>query len=136
MIAGLDDLEEPPLAHVAPPVLQTGHGITWKVERDVLARKTSCRTAHSEKWLSSKGFACENHYRGLVELDTRNFDQRAEADAGFEVDFPEGRTLTQSTLTLLTNATHFDIEVLVETFENGEPFASKHWHRSIPRDLA
>lgn len=136
VIAGLDDLEEPPLAHVAPPVLQTGHGITWKVERDVLARKTSCRTAHSEKWLSSKGFACENHYRGLVELDTRNFDQRAEAYAGFEVDFPEGRTLTQSTLTLLTNATHFDIEVLVETFENGEPFASKHWHRSIPRDLA
>lgn len=136
VLADLDGPAVPELAHVVPAELSDGTGVTWTVERDVLGRKTSCRTSYGEDWTSARGFACGAHYTGRVDIDTRTFDQRAEADADLRVEFPEGRTLTRSRLTVLTTATHIDIDVHVEAFENDEPFAEKHWHHRVSRDLA
>ena len=46
VMESIDDLPESTLPHVHPESLQTGDGVTWRVERDVLARTTTCRTAH------------------------------------------------------------------------------------------
>jgi uncharacterized protein len=135
VIANLDDLDEPDLAHVVPEKLSSSDGITWAVERDVLARKTRCRTAHGSQWVSAKGYPCREQYTGLVELDTRTFDQRAEAFARFDVEYPEGRTATQSTMTVRTDATQLHLDVHVEAFDDGRLFAEKHWQKSILRDL-
>jgi hypothetical protein len=135
VIPDLDVLEEPRLAHVVPDVLQTGDGVTWTVERDVLARRTVCRTAHGTDWSSSTGLRCGEHYTGLVEVDTTTFAQRAEAFARFHVDYPEGRVATQSTLTVRTDATHLYMDVHVEAFADEEPFAEKRWHKTIIREL-
>ncbi|WAM12069.1 CocE/NonD family hydrolase [Rhodococcus sp. JS3073] len=136
VMESIDDLPESTLPHVHPESLQTGDGVTWRVERDVLARTTTCRTAHGSRWTSTKGFACSEEYSGEVTLDLRTFDQRIEAFARFEVDYPEGRTATQSTMTVTTSPTHFDLDVTVEAFDDGEPFAQKHWHHTVRRDLA
>jgi predicted acyl esterase len=135
VIASLDDLDEPDLAHVVPEKLPSSDGITWTVERDVLARRTRCQTGHGTDWVSAKGYPCREHYTGLVELDTRTFDQRAEAFARFDVEFPEGRTTTQSTLTVRTDATHLHLDVHVEAFDDGQLLAEKRWQKKIPRDL-
>lgn len=136
VLPDLDDLAEPRLAHVVPGELSGGDGVTWTVEHDVLGRKTRCRTAYGEDWMSSRGYACGAHYAGVVEVDTRTFDQRAEATADLTVEFPEGRTVTRSTLTVLTDATHIDLDVHVEGFENGVLLAEKHWRHTVIRDLA
>jgi predicted acyl esterase len=135
VLGNLDDLAEPVLAHVVPETLQSSDGITWTVERDVLARKTTCRIEHGGDWVSAKGYPCREHYTGLVELDTRTFEQRVEAFARFEVEYPDGRTATQSTLTVRTDATHLHVDVHVEAFEDGQPFSEKHWQKTILRDL-
>ena len=31
--------------------------------------------------------------------------------------------------------TSYDVELTVETWQDGEPFGSRRWTRSIPRDL-
>ncbi|MDF3306399.1 CocE/NonD family hydrolase [Rhodococcus sp. T2V] len=136
VMESLDDLPESNLPHLRPESLQTGDGVTWRVERDVLARTTTCSTAHGSRWTSTKGFPCSEEYRGEVTLDLRTFDQRIEAFARFEVDYPEGRTATQSTMTVTTSPTHFDLDVSVEAFDDGEPFAQKQWHHTVRRDLA
>jgi predicted acyl esterase len=131
----LDDLDEPVLAHVWPEQLQTGDGITWAVERNVLARTTSCRVEHGSSWVSGTGYRCREHYTGLVRLDTRTFAQRVEASARFEVEFPEGETATQSTMTVDVDATHLHFDVLVEAFDGDTVHAEKRWRKSIERDL-
>lgn len=136
VIVGLDDLDEPALAHVVPDDLQNGDGVTWAVERDVLARTTTCRVEHGSQWRSGTGFDCREYYTGSVEVDTRTFEQRVDAFARFEVAFPEGRTATQSTLTVRIDATHQHYDVHVEAFEDDRLFAEKHWWKSIVRDLA
>ncbi|MFC9838337.1 CocE/NonD family hydrolase [Rhodococcus sp. NPDC127530] len=136
VMESIDDLPESNLPHVHPESLQTGDGVTWRVERDVLARTTTCRTAHGSRWTSTKGFPCSEAYSGEVTLDLRTFDQRIEAFARFEVDYPEGRTATQSTMTVTTSPTHFDLDVSVEAFDDGEPFAQKQWRHTVRRDLA
>lgn len=135
VLPDLDDLDEPDLAYVTPAELSNGDGITWTVERDVLARTTSCRTAHGSSWTSAKGFPCREEYTGRVELDTRTFTQRANAYARFEAEFPQGRTATQSTLTVLLDATHLHLDVHVEAFEADQLFAEKRWQKTILRDL-
>jgi uncharacterized protein len=135
VLPGLDHLEEPALAYVVPDAVQSSEGITWAIERDVLARKTTCRIEHGGDWVSAKGFPCGEHYTGSVQLDTRTFAQHVHATARFDVEFPEGRTSTKSTMTVRTDATHLHLDVHVEAFEDGSHFHDKHWSTSIVRDL-
>jgi hypothetical protein len=58
-----------------------------------------------------------------------------EAFARFDLEFPEGRTATQSTLIVRTDATHLHLDVHVEAFDDNHLFAEKHWRKSILRDL-
>jgi hypothetical protein len=34
-----------------------------------------------------------------------------------------------------SSPTSYDVDLTVETWQDGEPFASRRWTRSIPRDL-
>ena len=76
------------------------------------------------------------HYSGSVQVDTRTFDQRAEATAEFEVAWPEGTVVARTDITLRAGPSAYDVEIDVRTTLDGEPFADRHWTRSIPRDLA
>ena len=135
-IDSLDDLPESSLPYVTPPKLADGAGVIWKTERDVLARTTTCRTESGSTWVTADGYASEDRYRGSVLVDQRTFDQQIDAYARFDVDYPEGRIATESTLSLSTNEKSFELEITISTYEGGELSRTKSWQRSIPRDLA
>ena len=110
-------------------------GVTWRVERDVLGRTTSARVDHGSEYDVDLGRVRE-HYTGSVQVDTRTFDQQAEATAEFEVAWPEGTVVARTDITLRAGPSAYDVEIDVRTTLDGEPFADRHWTRSIPRDLA
>jgi predicted acyl esterase len=109
-------------------------GVTWRVERDVLARRTVCVDEHGSEY-EVEGAHVREHYSGRVEVDTQTFAQRAEATADFTVLWLDATVRARAELTLDAGPTAYDIELAVETWEDGEPFASRRWSRRIPRDL-
>ena len=111
-----------------------GAGVTWRVERDVLGRRTSCRVDHGSDYDVELGRVRE-HYTGRVEVATRTFAQRAEASADFEVTWPEAAVRARADLVVDAGPTSYDVDLTVETWQDGEPFGSRRWTRSIPRDL-
>ena len=111
-----------------------GVGVTWRVERDVLGRRTSCRVDHGSAYDVELG-AVREHYTGSVEVDTRTFGQRAEATAEFEVTWADTTVAARAEVTLEAGPSSYDVTVAVSTRQDGEPFVSREWHRSIARDL-
>ncbi len=111
-----------------------GVGVTWRVERDVLGRRTSCRVDHGSAYDVELG-AVREHYTGSVEVDTRTFGQRAEATAEFEVTWADTTVAARAEVTLEAGPSSYDVTVAVSTRQDGEPFVSRQWHRSIARDL-
>ena len=39
-------------------------------------------------------------------------------------------------VTLVAGLTTYDLDISLQTWRDGEPFAARHWHRRVPRDLA
>jgi predicted acyl esterase len=109
-------------------------GVTWRVERDVLARRTACVDEHGSEY-EVDGAHVSEHYTGRVEVDTLTFAQRAEATADFTVRWPEATVRARTDLRLDAGTTSYDVDLTVETWHDGEPFAARRWSRSIRRDL-
>ncbi len=123
---------QPPPAEASDE--EPGAGITWRVERDVLGRRTSCRVDHGSEYDVELGRVRE-HYAGTVEVDTRTFAQRAEASAEFEVTWEQTAVLSRTEITLDASPSSYDVVVVVSIAENGEQLATRRWERTIPRDL-
>ncbi len=109
-------------------------GVTWTVSRDVLGHRTVCAVEHGATDDSDLAATVE-HYTGLCAVDTRTFAQRAEAGADFTVRWEDATVRARAELTLDASPTAYDVEVSVQTWCDGEPFAARSWSRSIPRDL-
>ena len=60
---------------------------------------------------------------------------RVETDHAIELAWAEIRTRVEARSAMWSDAASFHVENRVDAFENGEPFASREWRRSIPRDL-
>jgi hypothetical protein len=118
----------------APDDDDPGAGITWRVERDVLGGRTACVVAHGSGYEVDGGRVRE-HYTGRVEVATESFAQRAEASADFTVVWEGVAVRSRVELAVDAGPTAYDVDLVVETWEDGEPFASRHWQRHIPRDL-
>ncbi len=118
----------------AAPVDGPGDEVTWRVERDVLGRRTSCRVDHGSAYDIELG-AVREHYTGSVEVDTRTFGQRAEATAEFEVTWADTTVVARAEVTFEAGPSTYEVTVVVSTRQDGEPFASRQWRRSIARDL-
>jgi hypothetical protein len=131
---------EPAAPLPAPGVATTEHqedsaeGVTWRVERDVLARRTACIDEHGSEY-EVDGAQVREHYTGRVEVDSRTFAQRAEASADFTIRWPEAVVRARAQLTLDAGPTTYDLDLMVETWQDGAPFAARRWTRAIPRDL-
>jgi hypothetical protein len=68
---------------------EPGEGITWRVERDVLAHRTECVVDHGSA-SDVEGGGVAEHYDGRVWVDTETFAQGRESSADFTVRWPEG----------------------------------------------
>jgi hypothetical protein len=80
------------------------------------------------------GGQVRERYGGRVEVSTGMFAQPAEASADFTVTWPEAAVRARTDLVVEALLTSYDVDLTVETWQDGEPVGSRRWTRSIPRD--
>jgi hypothetical protein len=120
---------------------ESGHGVVWRVERDVLGRSTACVVDHGSSYDAPYGTVVE-HYRGRVSVSTRTFDQIAAADVSFTLHFDDdgtGNPVTvkaKSVLEVHAGPGAFDVRVTLVCTEGDEVVGERSWQRTIARDLA
>ena len=136
VLDGFETLPDPGLPTPPQPELADDDGVVWAVERDVLGRTTTCRSRYSGEWKTRRGYECLFDFRGEVSIDRRSYAQTVGAVSRFEATYDSVHVCTESRLTVRASATRFDVEVVLETFEGGQPFASNSWQRRIERDHA
>ena len=73
--------------------------------------------------------------RGLLNLAHRASSTDPEAGADFTVRWEDATVRARAEVTLDASPTTYDVEVSLQTWCDGEPFAARSWSRSIPRDL-
>ena len=111
-------------------------GVTWRVERDVLRRETACVVDHGSTYDTPYGSATE-HYWGRVSVDTVTFEQRAQAEVTFTLQFDEPgvEVVCRSRLDVHINGTEYALHTDLECLEDGKPLAERRWRRIFPREL-
>ncbi len=124
---------EPPVLHPGGPSGEDGTDVEWRVERDVLRRRTSCVVDHGSSYAVPYGGTASEHYAGRVHVDTRTFEQRAEADVTFSIRWAEVAVSTRSTLDVRIAADCYDVNVRLEAYEGDDPVGRRSWHRRFPR---
>lgn len=139
------ELVLPVVAEASPfpaPVYRAGEqpedvdpAVTWRVEHDVLRRRTACVVDHGSTWQTPYGQATDR-YRGRVEVDHRTFRQRAESDVSFTIQWPEATVTTRATMTATADADRFEVAIRLTATEADVVVAEREWQQSFPRDLA
>jgi putative CocE/NonD family hydrolase len=112
-------------------------GITWRVERDVLARTTACVVEHGSTYDVPYGGTATEHYAGRVTVDQATFGQRTAAEVTFTVNWPEVEAAATATMDVGISADSIDvaIELTVEeaTGSGRSTVGSRRWRQSLPR---
>ena len=129
-------------SHHVPPDLPPGdprsgeshEGVTWRVERDVLARTTSCVVGSVSTYDVPHGGSATEEYAGTVTVDTRTHRQTARADCTFVLawpDVPEVRV--RSTMDVEVTGDGTTVRVDLVALEGGEVLARRAWHEKVTR---
>jgi predicted acyl esterase len=111
-------------------------GVTWRVERDVLRRETACVVDHGSTYDTPYGSATERYW-GRVSVDTVTFEQRAQAEVTFTLQFddPGVEVVCRSRLDVHINGSEYALHTDIECLEDGKPLAERRWRRIFPREL-
>jgi hypothetical protein len=108
------------------------NSVIWRVERDVVRGETACVVGSGSTYDTPYGKATER-YQGRVTVDRASFEQRAEADVTFALEWPEAAVSVRSTLDLRVRPRSYDVVVDLEVKENGEILGTRHWARTFDR---
>ena len=73
---------------------------------------------------------------GIIEVNQRDFRQRAEVESVYEIRWSEATVRAVTTLELIADADNYDITIDLVATENGTTVAERRWHETSPRDLA
>jgi predicted acyl esterase len=120
---------------------ESDHGVVWRVERDVLARTTTCVIDHGSAYDVPYGSVVE-HYGGRVQVSSRTFEQLATSDVAFTLRFSDdgsGEPVTvgaRSILEVHAGETVYDMTITLVCTEGDTVVAERSWREQIPRDLA
>lgn len=126
----------PPVLVATRPDRSGDHdGVLWRIERDVLARTTSCVVDHGSVTKLADGTTSEEHYAGRVTVNTRTFEQQAVASARFAIGWSDVAVSSEVSMTFSATTTTFDVSLSLSVHEDGLLFAERTWSRTIPRDL-
>ena len=112
---------------------ESADDVGWTIERDVLARTTTARTASSTEYeIPGEGWA-EEHYAGSVSVDLGTHDQRAEAVCTFALTWPGVDVRVTSTMAVEVTAGGYEVGITTEAWDEGVPVSRRDWHRTLPR---
>jgi hypothetical protein len=109
-------------------------GVAWRVERDVLARETSCVVDHGSTY-DEGDVTCTEHYVGRVTVNTETFAQRVEASSSFTLAWPDATVSSEVRMTMLVTERTFDVSLELDCRDGDTVMAQRRWHQEIPRDL-
>jgi putative CocE/NonD family hydrolase len=135
---------EGPSPHPAPTLtvvesdelVESGEGVTWAIERDVLARVTRCVVDHGSSYETPDDGRATEHYRGTVTVDHRTFEQRAHAETSHTISWPEATVSSRGVLDLVADAECYRVSIVLEATDGDEVVGRREWHEDFPRDLA
>jgi uncharacterized protein len=125
---------EPPALVASSEEPHEPSDVTWRVERDILRRETSCTVEHGSTY-DEEGVTCTEHYTGRVGINTRSHAQRVTATAAFTVAWPQATARSEAALAVDITAEAFEVDLTLRCHDGDEPFAERQWRRVIPRDL-
>jgi hypothetical protein len=112
--------------------------VSWKVERDVLARTTSCVVDHGSTYEIPFGGTASEHYQGRVTVNVETFEQSTTATTTLALRWPDVEVSTIATMDVTISAESLDavIELTAsESTPSGEAIVdSRHWHQTFPRE--
>jgi uncharacterized protein len=115
---------------------ETADGVTWKVERDVLARRTRCVIDHGSSYSVGAETTVTEHYSGDVSVDEQTFDQSVHARTDFSIAWPDVTVSTSATLDLTATKDTYDVHIELVARDQDEIIGTRSWHEAVPRDLA
>ena len=108
-------------------------GVTWKVERDVLAGTTSCVVDHGSTYDTRYDGSAAEHYAGTVTVDQATFDQQSAARTTYTLRWPGIEVCVDATMTVAVTADALDVSIDLNAEENGETIARRTWRETIAR---
>jgi hypothetical protein len=114
-------------------------GVTWTVERDVLARTTACVVDHGSTYeIPYEGTATE-HYQGRVTVDRDTFQQHSTATTTFTIRWPDVELSTSASMDVRISAGALDVTIDLTAHEvtpdGSSPVGSRHWTATLPRQV-
>jgi uncharacterized protein len=112
-------------------------GLTWAIERDVLAGTTSCVVDHGSTYEIGHDGTATEHYEGLVSVDQATFEQRTSATTTFTIRWPGIEVSTTATMQVQVTAHSLAVSIDLaarEATETGfRTVATRRWEQQIPR---
>ncbi len=137
-----------PAGSPTPPAFTPGEptsseeltGIVWRFEHDVVRRTSSAVVASGGEFYDIPYGRAMERYEGTVTIDTRTFEQTADAYAGFVLDFSDdasGAPVTvavESRMRMKADASTYSIDIDLIAREGDEVVGTREWRRTFPRD--
>ncbi len=112
-------------------------GVTWRVERDVLAGTTTCVVDSGSTYETPYGGTATEHYAGRVTVDAATFGQRTEATTTFTLRWPDAEVSTTATMDVGITADSFDVTIDLAASErrgvDWRVVGERSWREAIPR---
>ncbi len=118
----------------AGPSDDEADGVVWRVEHDVLARETRVVTRYGGTYSGLHGATVTDDYRG--ELGVSTVDPAvawARGAATFAIEWPEATVRTESTLSVVSDATEFDVTIELRVWDGDDQIADRRWTRRLSR---
>jgi putative CocE/NonD family hydrolase len=132
-----------PSPHAAPKLAPGGAsaedlaGITWTIERDVLAGTTSCVVDHGSTYEIPYNGTATEHYEGRVTVDKETFEQDTTATTTMTIRWPDVEVATVATMDVQISAEAVDVRIDLTareaTVEGYTTVGTRRWEQSYPR---
>ena len=112
-------------------------GITWSVERDVLAQTTSCVVDHGSTYEIPYGGTATEHYQGRVTVDQVTFEQDTTATTTLTIRWPDVEVATTATMDVQIGPDALDVTIELAareaTAQGFTTIATRRWEQRLPR---
>ncbi len=116
------------------PAADDADGVVWRVEHDVLGRRTEVITRYGGTYDGFHGSRITDDYRGRLGVSTTNpADAWAEGSATFEIQWPEARCRSTATLSVRSDERTFHVAIDLLVTEDDTEFARRRWEATLPR---
>jgi hypothetical protein len=121
----------PTFAPGAERSAESGEGVTWRVEDDVLSRTTRVVTGSETAYDAPHGARVRESYSGTVSVDRRTHAQRADAVTTFAITWPGTAVAVTSTLAVETGPAGGRVTIETVAHHDGRELRRRVWERPL-----